>query len=357
MELGGYYSLSLTDLSIKENNIFSYLSGDVTSLYFDSGRSAIRSIARAICNDGLVLLPEYICKSVSDCFVNQRILYYKIKRDFSVDVDDLKGKVSNKVKAILLMHYFGAVQPDADLLEIRRIADSAHCIVIEDTTHSIFSRAFTIGDYQVCSIRKWMPIARGGVLYSQDDKLGLLNLDFDSFSNNDYVGGMILKDMFLNNLLSCNTTYRRIFEEGEKCLDSQNVILRISDLSRFLAACVDISEVVDRRKRNYKLLLDALANKGISPAIGIKSMDCPLVFPLRVSKRDELRQYLKSKRIYCAVHWPFDGIQRELRTMAEANGNELISIPIDQRYDKTHIDYLIEAILGYKGEILAKHNM
>ena len=37
-------------------------------------------------------------------------------------------------------------------------------------------------------------------------------------------------------------------------------------------------------------------------------------------------------RIYCAVHWPFDGICGEEREQARKNGDELISLPIDQRY-------------------------
>ena len=75
-----------------------------------------------------------------------------------------------------------------------------------------------------------------------------------------------------------------------------------------------------------------------------------MVYPIRIRNRDKLRKYLMYHRIYCAVHWPFDGCQMESRLMAKRNAEELLSLPIDQRYGAKEIDYLCEVLSKYKVE-------
>ena len=68
MELGSEYNLSLSVLEVKEDNIFNYLSDFSKQFYFDSGRSALKHVALHLGPEEKVLLPEFICESVSSCF-------------------------------------------------------------------------------------------------------------------------------------------------------------------------------------------------------------------------------------------------------------------------------------------------
>lgn len=68
--------------------------------------------------------------------------------------------------------------------------------------------------------------------------------------------------------------------------------------------------------------------------------------------RDALRCRLMEHRIYCAVHWPFDGVQADERPLARKLAAQMLSLPIDQRYDTAHIDYLMDTLNTYKGLLL-----
>lgn len=353
MELGSEFSLPLHNLTLKENNIFNFLKRFNNVVIFDSGRSALKHIVSSLENDYEVLLPELICESVINPFKSHHISFYKLKNDFTIDVDDLSNRIYSDRQVIFLMHYFGILQPKDVQLEIRSIADRFNCVIVEDTTHSIFTNPKTIGDYQVCSIRKWLPIPKGGILYSKEDKLRIFdNVNYKKCIDNSRVYGMILKELYLNYSLDCNETYRGIFEECEKKLDEQENIQMLSDLSRFIASCVDVTELINIRKHNYEFLMERFRNIGINPAVSLNDDECPLVFPLRVPKRNAFRLYLTENQIYCAVHWPFDGYHEEARMFAKMCGNELISLPIDQRYGEEHISYMIEVISNYGGDLL-----
>ena len=353
MELGSEFNLSLSELTVKKNNIFTFLSEYNNVIYFDSGRSALRHISSYIKPGEEILLPEFICESVTGCFREEDIRFYRLYNEFTIDIGDLKKKISANTRIIFLMHYFGKVQQEKILNELKSIAVEHGCIIIEDTTHSIFSNSGTVGDYQICSIRKWLPIPKGGMLYAQDDKLGVYeSKKYGISTDNERTYGMVLKDMFLKNGFDCNETYRHIFSCCEERLDKQEEIFFISDLARYIATCVGIDELIEVRTNNYLHLRSALNEKGITYAVTLKEKECPLVLPIWVKERDHFRSYLMDNRVYCAVHWPFDGKQEEQRPFAKKCAKYMISLPIDQRYGQEEINYLIDVISRYGGDLL-----
>lgn len=349
MELGSDYNLSLTDLNTVEDSIFSYLSEYKQCFFFDSGRGALRHIRRHLNNYSKILLPEFICESISNCFEKKMISYYRLNEDFSINIEDLTKKIKDGHVLILLMHYFGALQPKDILEKCRQLADRSDSIIIEDTTHSIFTEKQTIGDYVICSIRKWLPISGGGVLYYKHDPLKLDQLDYPKSTDNYRNYGMVLKDLFLKEGHDFKNIYREIFIESEGRIDKQKKICGISDFSRFICSCVSVNDLISTRRRNMKKLKTALERFGMKPAVDFDSSSVALAYPIRLKNRDDMRSYFIDNKIYCAVHWPFDGNMPEQRPFAKKNADELISLPIDQRYDEEHMQYLIDVISRYRG--------
>ena len=315
MELGSEFNLDLADLKISPDNIWTYLEDYTSVLGFDSGRSAIKHISVSLKPASSVMLPEFICESVIRSFDGHPITFYRLNTDFTVDTEDLSKKITSGC-AVFLMHYFGAVQPSSILQRVLDLCAARNCLIIEDTTHSIISKPSTIGDYQVCSIRKWLPIPGGGVLYSKEDRLGIMKASHPVSENNERTYGMILKDLFLKGKLDCNQEYRGIFAFCEEQLDRQEEIYQISDLARFISSCFSVNEIRKRRITNYRILQSKLKEPGIFPALSLSDDQCPLSLPIHVSERDKLRQHLMENRIYCAVHWPFDGHCLEDRPFA-----------------------------------------
>lgn len=351
MELGSEFNLSLAKLNKADYNLFTYLNGFSNVVYLDSGRSAIRYLTSQLSEQDEVLLPEFICESVINCFKKDKISFYKVSANFVADVDDLRRKITTKTKIVFLMHYFGVLQPKGVLSEISDLAKKYGCVIIEDATHSLFTDKNTIGDYVISSIRKWMPIPKGGILFVVRDKLHIQSLDLKKSTDNEKAYGMVLKDLFLKGILDCNSEYRDIFVTCEEKLDEQSDIYQISDFSEYVASCIDITEIIEKRKKNYQYLSTKLERLGVVSAIRMTEDACPLVFLLRLPERDSFRRYLMKNSIYCAVHWPSDGIMETDRLQAIRNSRELLSLPIDQRYDKEHMDYLVEVISKYGGDL------
>lgn len=348
MELGSEFNLSLTDLTIKQSNVVSYLNScSLEKYYLDSGRSALKIARDFLIPEGDILLPEYICESVINCFPRNQIRFYKITENFEADVESIKSTITTNTKAILLMHYFGVLQPLEILEQIKNLAKENRLTIIEDITHSLFTSTHTIGDCVVGSLRKWMPIPHGGILLSPKE----IDPAISNCGDNYKSYGMILKDLFLKGGYDFNREYRKIFSDCEAALDRQENVYSMSDFAKYILNCVDVDFLVQRRKKNYKFLKELLLEMGIKPAIEADADDCPLAMPIRVPQRDKFRNYLIDKKVYCAVHWPFDGIDEQDRPVAKKNSQELISLPIDQRYSEEDIRYLAKIIGGYGGKL------
>lgn len=348
IELGSEFSLSLNELRIVKDNLFSYLK-DYKVQWFDYGRSALRHVP--IQGGKRVLLPEFICGSVLNCFDKNNIRFYHIDRQFDIDMDDLLDKIDATVGYIYVAHYFGFLQKSASLEEIRRVADNRGIVVIEDTTQSLFSSHSLCGDYAIASIRKWMALPMGGILYT-DRNRNLPEQDICQQNNdNTKAYGMILKDMYLKASYDTNAKYREIFAKSEKAIDDITHGRRMSDFSYFLVSCIGINDLIDKRRKNALRLADGLRRLGVGSIRHLDINECPLAYPLRVKNRDAFRHYLMENRIYCAVHWPFDGALPEERLNARQNAETLISLPIDQRYGEKEIDYMIDVIRRYGGEL------
>ena len=345
MELGSEYNLALSELNVVSDNLYAWI-GKYRYELLDSGRGAIKL---ANTRQGKVLLPEYICEAVITCFAPENVLFYRVREDFSIDADDLMSKLNDEVGTVFFAHYFGACQPWDTLVQLRKTAYEKGILLIEDTTQSLFSIAEISGDYAVASIRKWLPIPCGGILYSTGILPAYTTLK--KSSDNERVYAMVLKDLFLKKRLDSNLIYREIFEDCEKGLDCQQEVFRISDFSKFVISCIHIDSIQKKRQENYRYLKGLLEKFGLKPALSLAENDTPFAFPLRVANRDPFRRYLIENQIYCAVHWPYFGEMTKERQQSLCNADTLISLPIDQRYTKKDMEYMAEVIAGYGGEL------
>lgn len=352
MELGSEFDLSVNKLNYTDSNLLKKLEGLNYELY-NSGRSAIRAVS--LKRPGKILLPEFICGSVIDCFKKENIIFYRIKDDFQINYEDLYSKLVENVACIVIVHYFGAYHPINCLRLIKKKAAENQIIVIEDITQSLFSNIQFIGDYVVASIRKWLPIPNGGLLIRRLKEKSNYHT-YEKSSDNERVAGMILKNLFLKRILDCNNEYREIFAQCEQRIDNEWDIQQISDFSKFIISCENIDKIVAARKRNYTYLKKRMRKMEIFPACKIQTDACPLTLPIRMTDRDAFRSYLMEHRIYCAVHWPFDGENIADRPMGEKNAEDLISLPIDQRYGYKELEYMVSVISDYRGNRYVKNN-
>ncbi len=371
MELGSEFHIDLTDAHIQSNTVYSLLDR-YNTFYTDYGRTAIALLYEYLCKKSggqsrKVLLPSYICMSVIESFVQENIVFYDLKENFEIEEQglyDLLGSGDYDGGIFFLMHYFGTLQKEETLQQIQFLCERHDITIIEDTTHSFLTKERTIGDYCIASLRKWMPIPEGGVIYSNNglpDEWHELEHARVSYK----IDAMVLKQLFLGkadsyreleNVEPVNGAYRRIFVEEEEKIGKDGRRFAISDLSAFLLQCEDISEIRERRAVNYLLLGELLEHNGIE-LYGWKqnrqSIQMRVAAPFTATlflagmDRDKFRSYLQEQKIYCAVHWPIEAKEQYRYAKVSEWAENLISLPIDQRYGEAHMQYLAETIIEY----------
>lgn len=347
MEVGSEYELNMSGLKKVDDNIFDYLN-KYCAIYTNSGRNAAKLLNK-ILPKGKILLPSYICQSVIDVYEQDyTIAYYQIERDFSINLQDLENNIDNDVVIIYLMHYFGRLQNDKVLQKLSKLRERYHCIIIEDTTHSIFTCANTIGDFCVCSLRKWFPISDGGVLYSRDRLQDLCEIQLPQNMAYKKISAMILKYSQIHYNVPCNDIYRMIFRQDEERLEQEKEIFAISRMSKLLLDCFSVTKLIVDRKKNLKYLWDNLEGYGLEMFVDDELYYTPFTLPVYCDNRDVFREYLIENNVFCAVHWPVeDKLLKRNNILGEMVGR-IISLPLDQRYDENHMRYMVDIIKRYK---------
>ena len=131
---------------------------------------------------------------------------------------------------------------------------------------------------------------------------------------------------------------------------------KISWLSTYMLHRTDVQEIASVRRSNWLYLYKCLDEQGLlnyltplftSLIVG----EVPLGFPVKVSdgQRDEFRQYLVAQNIYCPIHWALDhleGFDQEYLEELILSRN-ILTLPIDQRLSKLHIEYMVKTISNY----------
>lgn len=349
--IGSELYLNPSELDIKTDNIFKYLES-YNTIFFHSGRKALSFLYSHLCSDGKrkshILLPDYICESVINVFPRSKIAFYPVTDSLEINFDCLFKKINqdDSVGFVFLMHYFGKLQDQKLLAELKRIAVKKNIIIIEDTTHSIFTKKETIGDYMVSSLRKWFPIPHGAVLYSNNN---LEHSPFPKIETNQRSAGHILKWVAYCKGVDLSSIYRDIFAEEENDINKIKGIYEASDFAKYLLSCFSIQNIKKKRLQNYNYLKQHL---DYLPINDINKNDCPFVYCIDAGEeRDKLREYLGNRGVFCAVHWPYYSFENDNRSHSLSVSNRLLSLPIDQRYCDEDMAYIVKMIKGFRENV------
>jgi len=348
--IGSEFSLSPMDLFHGGKGAVGDVSGCV---YLSSGRDAIwysiRSLGLSFSDE--VMLPAYLCKEVVKPFVEAGvgIKFYKVKRTLAIDLEDITTKISSKTKAILFINYFGFPQP---LELIQKLRERYQGYLIEDNVQALLTQFSGyplngFGDIVFSSYRKFIPTPDGACLSFKNLRGPLLKvISKTSFGHFKFIVlrllGLLLK--YFNDKKSI------FFDLAEKEIDVYPKPAPISRISSWLLKKVDFDECIVKRRKNYEFLLSAFKHdESVRPLYTeLQRGVCPLGFPMLVKNRDQMRDHLIRNRIYPPIHWELPGEidEKEFSGEWEISRN-ILTIPIDQRYDEDNMKYIVSIISEY----------
>lgn len=353
VEIGSEFWLEKNKTIINENGLPNWLSKYGNVLLTTSGRGAISLVLEQIrSNKKVVLLPSYICESVVLPFkkYNYEIKFYNINKCFEpADIDLIKNFRDG---VFLHMGYFG-FPTNINLEETINKLRLKSVIVIEDVTHTLFSngKEDIQNDYIIGSIRKWFGVPSGGFAATNNKRLKIKNNLVQKEFINLRLEGLYKKHNYIKERDNVKKEdYLRSFDRAEGQLNKDIMPYKIDQISRNIIENIDLDTIKIKRKNNFKYLIKGLEGiKEIETPIKPKDEVTPFFLPIYIrSHRDNLRNYLKKKEIYCPIHWTIpNDIVDKLSCETKSIYNSIISIPCDQRYGLNDMNRIIEEINNF----------
>ncbi len=322
-----------------------------------------------------VLAPAYHCASLVDPILQSgaSVRFFQIRRDCSVDLDDIRARIDRRTRAIIAVHYFGFPQP---LRELRTLCDERGLFLIEDCAHVLSGHSEghalgSVGDVSVFSWRKFLPLYDGGVLAVNNPALApslrltdpsrLLRLriwknlldrlvDDSSFGESEAFRGI---------LRAVSKLGRRIASRGQQSaslavnnysldLEPEALSLGMSGPSRRMLRQADFAEIIEARRRNYRMLQVRLTGvPTVAPLFpALHEGVCPWVFPLVASGRRGFHLELRARGIP-AVTWG-EVIHRDLPLhefpAARFLYEHAVFVPVHQSLTESDLETTVEAI-------------
>ena len=350
-EWGSEFDLDANLPFLTEEGSCSHPLNDGTALRYRSGRDALKAVARSLSDKcRKVLLPALCCESMVSPFLmnGYRVEFYGLGSDYTALLSDLESKLESGT-VLLYLSYFG-VPPfsDAEGEALRRSHDGV--VFVEDRTHDPLHRRPAgrfAPDVTVISIRKWIAIPDGGLLWSRVPMESANEMDGEFSRLRRRAMGQ-KSEYLATGEESLKASFRAMLGEAAERLDLRAEPYGMTEESAALLRRLDFDAILRARKRNARVLKEALASAeadGVLSFIGADPEASTLYFPLLLSDRDGVQSSLAREGIYCPVIWPLPEGAEGVCPVASDTAERMLAIPCDQRYGEEDMRHIAEALL------------
>lgn len=197
--LSGNGLLSMDENVTKFEREFAGYVGTKFAVSTNSCTSALEVALKAIgIKDGdevIVPTQTFIATGSSVAFSGGKIVFCETDDNFLLDFEDLKKRITNKTRAVIIVHFVGLIHPQ--IFEIKKYLKERDIYLIEDAAHAHGAKinetfAGNIGDIGCFSFysTKIMTTGEGGMITVNDDELynmcdSLRNRGLDTKADNE----------------------------------------------------------------------------------------------------------------------------------------------------------------------------
>lgn len=356
-EVGGNYCLSNTQIELFRSTLRSpsCVYGEWNDVVFtSSARSATRLTIESLNLQGkTILLPNFTCYAVTNTFIESGCIceFYKVKKDLSIDLEDVMRQIDiAHPQVIYLCSLFGfdtnlSIKPYVSIIKSKGI------LIIEDITHSVFSNRKHIGDIILCSLRKWLEIPDGGFVCGL--KINSNNFYQSSEEQSVIVSNFIKASLYKNQYLkNSDDELKKIFlplyYKNNEFFDNQKDIYKMSCYSYTIFKSCNIDSMIRKRRENYEYLQYKIHNPMVKFVFDKLPNDvCPLYFEIYLKNglRNMVQEELIQEKLYCPIIWPTPPIiEKKYSTQDICHHNDILSLVIDQRYDFSDMERIVNCI-------------
>lgn len=331
------------------------------SVFLSSGRSALSLVLDTIStripkHSKVALLPPFTCHTVIEPFLAAEydVHCFPVDEKLCLDGQTLIASVEATGASVVLVHrYFGfeTLHEGAAAVHMLR---AKGIIVIEDRTQSLYSDfPYLPADYLIGSLRKWAALPDGGFALCRDGCFAGKPTEPDMELERAKLEASYAKHRYLYNRIGKKEAFLAQYRQAEDILANQDRYFKISPTSVQVQSSINISELRTRRRENYEVLLQELAECNlVRPLFDSLPMGAvPLYMPVMVvGDRTSLQAYLARADIYAPVVWPRASCLPVICSAADRLYRQLLCLPIDQRYGVDDMLRMAAQIRSWEGE-------
>lgn len=266
-----------------------------------------------------VWIPDYICPVVQLYLEKIGVAFAVYDINANLEPSSLPNLGENE--AFLYVDYFGVKDAFCRKLEQTQkdlILDLTQAFYYEPTRADGFN-----------SVRKFFGVPDGGFVFG----VGLSNLNLPESHSCD--GCEFLLHRADGDVAGGYEAFRRADDGMVDWLAA-----KMSPLTSALIASCDLSSAAKRRFANFNQLHNML-NRSNQLKLDIAAVHAPLIYPYLMPKGAALKRLLIADKIFCPTYWP------DIACMGSAARNfveNLVCIPIDQRYSTVEMAYIANRI-------------
>lgn len=349
--IGGEHIFDIDILDKNRNNL-----QGIEAVFLSGGQSTIRFIVEdlSIKENEYILIPSYLCPTMLYILKEKNIKYdfYKINKDLSIDINDINLKLNKiKAKAVLFINYFGFYYNKATLDFFNKLKEN-NIKIIEDSVQMLWiDKENFIGDYVFNSYRKFLPVDGSLVICKTKKIFKEVQDDYYKYINK----ARLTKTLYTSFNIGIENDFLELYEKSEEEYYKRSEIYGMNTISKKILSKVDIDYIRKKRADNYSYLHDEFEN--------IKEIDIlfhknkinniiPVGFPIIINNRNYIRNELRKNHIFCPVHWNI--LNEKWAKHYEDSiyiSQNILTIPIDQRYDYHDMDRIVKTIKNIIQEI------
>ena len=325
----------------KFENKFAELCGTRYAIGVNSGTDALILSMRSLGigeGDEVITVPNsFVATASAIALLGAKPVLVDVGDDFNIDPMKIEEKISEKTKAILPVHLTGRPSNMSLLIEISNkyglhiVEDCAQAVLAEHNNQKVGSFGIT-GCFSLHPLKTLSAIGDGGIITTNDEDL------FHKIK--------VLRNLGLKTRDNCE------FWSGNSRLDNVQAAVLLVKMKY-------IEGWTEERISNASFYHSGLSDFGdfILPIPNKKEKSVFHTYIIQTEKRDELKDFLTTKGIQTAIHYPIPihlqsiglelGYEQGSFPVAERQANTILSLPIYQGLTEEQLSYVIESIRNF----------